>query len=32
MFCFAFVAFYGLNWSKLSGAESLSGIKVGAGH
>jgi len=25
MFCFAFVAFYGFNWSKLSGAGSLNG-------
>ena len=32
MFCFLFVAFYGLNWSKLSKAESLSGMKMGAGH
>jgi FHS family L-fucose permease-like MFS transporter len=32
MFCFAFVAFYGLYWPRLSGAESLSGMKVGAGH
>jgi FHS family L-fucose permease-like MFS transporter len=32
MFCFVFVAFYGLNWPKLSGAESLAGLKVRAGH
>jgi FHS family L-fucose permease-like MFS transporter len=32
MFCFAFVAFYGLNWSKFSKAESLSGMKIAGGH
>ena len=32
MVCFAFVAFYGLNWSRFSGAESLQGVRVGAGH
>jgi FHS family L-fucose permease-like MFS transporter len=32
LFCFAFVAFYGLNWSKFSKAESLSGLKVAGGH
>ncbi|HXK01002.1 MAG TPA: MFS transporter [Verrucomicrobiae bacterium] len=32
MFCFAFVAFYGLNWSRFSKAESLRGMKVGSGH
>ena len=32
MFCFAFVAFYGLRWPKLSGAESLAGIKIAGGH
>ena len=30
--CFAIVAFYGFTWSKLSGAESLSGIKPAGGH
>jgi FHS family L-fucose permease-like MFS transporter len=32
LFCFAFVAFYGLNWSKFSKAESLSGMKMAGGH
>jgi FHS family L-fucose permease-like MFS transporter len=32
LFCFAFVAFYGFNWSKLSGAESLTGVKTTGGH
>jgi FHS family L-fucose permease-like MFS transporter len=32
MFCFAFVAFYGFNWSRYSGAESMQGVRVGAGH
>jgi FHS family L-fucose permease-like MFS transporter len=32
LFCFAFVAFYGLNWSKFSKAESLSGMKIAGGH
>jgi len=32
MFCFAFVAFYGFNWSKFSHAESLHGVKPAAGH
>jgi len=27
MFCFAFVAFYGWNWSKYSNAESLQGVQ-----
>jgi len=31
MFCFAFVAYYGFNWSKFSKAESLNGVKL-AGH
>jgi FHS family L-fucose permease-like MFS transporter len=31
-FCFAFVAFYGFNWSKFSKAESLHGMKITAGH
>jgi FHS family L-fucose permease-like MFS transporter len=30
--CFAFVAFYGLSWPRLSGAESLGPLKLGAGH
>jgi FHS family L-fucose permease-like MFS transporter len=29
MVCFAFVAFYGFNWSKFSKAESLQGVRVG---
>ncbi len=32
MFCFAFVAFYGFNWSKFSKAESLDHVSIGAGH
>jgi MFS transporter, FHS family, L-fucose permease len=32
LFCFAFVAFYGLNWSKFSKAESLGSVKIAAGH
>ena len=32
MFCFAFVAFYGLNWPRFSKAESLSGMKIAGGH
>jgi FHS family L-fucose permease-like MFS transporter len=32
MVCFAFVAFYGLAWSRLSGAESLGRLKPGVGH
>ncbi|HTS64788.1 MAG TPA: MFS transporter [Candidatus Acidoferrales bacterium] len=32
VFCFAFVAFYGLNWSRFSRAESLNGVKIGSGH
>lgn len=31
MFCFVFVAYYGLNWSRFSKAESLQGIQV-TGH
>jgi len=31
MFCFAFVAFYGFNWSRFSKAESLTGVTA-AGH
>jgi MFS transporter, FHS family, L-fucose permease len=32
MFCFAFVAYYGFNWSKFSQAESLDHVRIGAGH
>jgi FHS family L-fucose permease-like MFS transporter len=32
MFCFAFVAFYGFNWSRFSKAESLDHVRIGAGH
>jgi len=32
MFCFAFVAFYGFQWSKFSKAEGLHSVKPGAGH
>ena len=32
MFCFAFVAYYGFNWSKFSNAESLDGVRVTGGH
>ena len=32
MLCFAFVAYYGFQWPKLSHAESLGTVKVGAGH
>jgi FHS family L-fucose permease-like MFS transporter len=32
MFCFAFVAFYGFNWSKFSNAESLDHMTIGSGH
>jgi FHS family L-fucose permease-like MFS transporter len=32
MFCFAFVAFYGFNWSKYSKAESLHGVQATGGH
>ena len=31
MFCFAFVALYGFNWSRFSHAESLQGVKL-SGH
>jgi FHS family L-fucose permease-like MFS transporter len=31
MLCFAFVAFYGFNWSKFSYAKSLEGVKL-SGH
>ncbi len=30
--CFAFVAFYGLNWPRFSGAASLEGAGAAAGH
>ena len=32
LFCFLFVAWYGFQWPKLSGAESLHGAEVKAGH
>ncbi len=32
MLCFAFVAFYGFNWSKFSKAESLHGVSATGGH
>jgi FHS family L-fucose permease-like MFS transporter len=32
MFCFAFVAYYGFNWSKFSNAESLDHVRTGGGH
>ncbi len=32
MLCFAFVAFYGLNWSKFSKVESANGVKISGGH
>jgi FHS family L-fucose permease-like MFS transporter len=32
MFCFAYVAFYGLNWPKFSQVESPSGMKIAGGH
>jgi FHS family L-fucose permease-like MFS transporter len=32
MFCFAFVAFYGFNWPRFAKAESLNGVRAGAGH
>jgi FHS family L-fucose permease-like MFS transporter len=32
MVCFLFVAYYGYNWPRYSKAESLGGVKVGAGH
>ena len=32
LFCFAFVAFYGYYWPKLSGVESLQSVKTSAGH
>ncbi len=32
MVCFIFVAYYGYNWSKFSGAESLGGAPMRTGH
>jgi fucose permease len=32
MVCFAFVAFYGFNWSKYSKAESLNSTGAPVGH
>jgi FHS family L-fucose permease-like MFS transporter len=32
MFCFLFVAFYGFTWPRYAKAESLHGLKSGAGH
>jgi FHS family L-fucose permease-like MFS transporter len=32
MFCFAFVAFYGFNWSKWSKSDSLHGVEASRGH
>jgi MFS transporter, FHS family, L-fucose permease len=32
LFCFAFVAFYGYSWPKLSGAEGLHTVKTPGGH
>jgi len=32
MVCFAFVAFYGFSWSKLSKAESLYAVRTSGGH
>ena len=32
MVCFAFVAIYGLYWSKFSKTESMAGVKLGSGH
>jgi FHS family L-fucose permease-like MFS transporter len=32
LFCFAFVAFYGYSWPKLSGAEGLHTVKIAGGH
>jgi FHS family L-fucose permease-like MFS transporter len=30
--CFAFVSFYGFNWPKFSGAESMTSVKTTGGH
>jgi MFS transporter, FHS family, L-fucose permease len=32
LFCFAFVAFYGLNWPRYSKADSLHGVNASTGH
>jgi FHS family L-fucose permease-like MFS transporter len=32
MFCFMFVAFHGFTWPKYAKADSLHGVKLGAGH
>jgi len=32
LFCFAFVAFYGFSWPKLSGAKGLHEVKTSGGH
>ena len=32
MVCFAFVAFYGFMWPRLSGAESMHGVSTSGGH
>jgi FHS family L-fucose permease-like MFS transporter len=32
MLCFAFVAFYGLNWSKFSKVASSNGVRLSGGH
>ena len=32
MFCFAFVAFYGFNWSKFSKSDSLDAVRITGGH
>jgi hypothetical protein len=31
-FCFAFVAFYGFYWPKLSQSDSLHGVRATGGH
>jgi FHS family L-fucose permease-like MFS transporter len=30
--CFAFVAYYGFSWSKLSKSEGVKGLAAGGGH
>jgi hypothetical protein len=30
--CFGVIALYGFFWTKLSGSEGLSSVKIGAGH
>ena len=32
LFCFAFIAFYGYYWPKFSKVESMTSVKIGAGH